>query len=308
MYSTIATRAARTRFEVRHCVGALLIGVWFSTPPGALAQDDHAAQLSDAPGPVQRRATGTATGDPNLEATIYSDVVQTVVDEYREEFESVQDGNALRTPLRALAGRIHDAVAEHLSSDVAKRRGVVQNVRDRFLGEITKLAFSPAAAETLRSLFEEAVDADFHARRQHLWSLIMCWCPREKWTRTLSGCPDACADEQKDMVERWLKRGRTSDEVIELMVAHPKGGEQVRGYLKATGVNLLGYLLPFLFLFGAAAVAVGFVLYGRTVRRDKDESGSATALEGADDAGEAGIEDDRRWGDVIEKELKEMDN
>lgn len=268
-----------------------------SAPAMSAQEDEH-----DHSAHIERVAPGP--GDPELEAELYGKLARPVVEAYREEFETVQDPRALRTPLRALAGQIYDTVAERLKDDVKNRAPVARHVREKFLAEIEKIASTPAAAAALHELMDEAVQADVDARREHLWSTIMCWCPKENFTRTLSGCPDGCAEEQKAMVTAGIDEGRTADEIVELMVADPRGGERVRGYLKATGVNRLGYLLPFLFL-GAAAIVVGFVLYGLTRRRE-GEAPPAPAS-----AGHSSTEDlseDEHWGDVVERELKEMDS
>ncbi len=287
---------------------ALLAFCAGSVPVGFAQEHDHE---HDHATPIQPTAAGP--GNPELEAAVYEELAGPVVEAYREEFRTAANPNALRTPLRAMIGDIHETVAARLVDDVANRVTVARAVREKFLASIEEIASTPATRGVLHDLFEAALEADRSSRREHLWSVLMCWCPREKWTRTLAGCPDACADEQKSMISTWVAEGRTSDEVVELMVAQPQGGEKVRGYLKATGINRLGYLLPFLF-FGAAAVVFGVVL--RRVTRKRDES-FVPPSDGGDrpdgDRSDGGrsdepSEEDKHWSDLVEKELKEMDN
>ena len=62
----------------------------------------------------------------------------------------------------------------------------------------------------------------------------------------------------------FAQRSFTEQEIVERMVAHPKGGSKVRAVPEATGTNRLGYLAPFAFL---AAAAVVLVLVLRSVIR-----------------------------------------
>ncbi len=288
---------------------AALLGFCVVAAPVGFAQEpdhdhDHTAHI---------QPTEAGPGNPELEAAIYEELARPVVEAYREEFKTAANPDALRTPLRALIGEIHETVAMRFADDVANRVTVARNVREKFLASIEEIASTPATRGVLHDLFEGALEDDRSSRREYLWSVIICWCPKEKWTRSLAGCPDGCADEQKAMIGTWISEGRTSNEVVELMVAHPNGGEKVRGYLKATGINRLGYLLPFLF-FGAAAVVFGVVL--RRVTRKRDES-FVPPSDGGDrpdgDRSDGGrsdepSEEDKHWSDLVEKELKEMDN
>lgn len=303
MQITATHRDRRIRFVPAVAFAAALLGLCATASVGVAQEHDHAHDHAS-----QVESTEAGPGNPELEAAIYEEVAAPVVEAYRSEFETLSKPESLRTPLRALVGKIYDTVAERLPDDVPNRVTVTRRIHDRFLTEIEKLASTPARREALHALFEEAKEADLTARREYLWSAIMCWCPKEKWTRTLAGCPDGCADEQKSMVSAWLSEGRTSDEVVELMVAHPKGGEKVRGYLKPTGVNRLGYVLPFLF-FAVAAVVLGLVLR-RVIRKNDEPHPSASGASGAtSDAGsDSSSDDDKHWGDLVEKELKEMDN
>ena len=288
------------RFLPAILFAAALLGFCVVAAPVAFAQEhDHE---HDHTAPIQPTEAGP--GNPELEAAIYEELARPVVEAYREEFKTAANPDRLRTPLRALIGEIHETVAARLVDDVANRMTVARNVREKFLSSIEEIASTPATRAALHDLFEDALEEDRSSRREHLWRVIMCWCPREKWTRTLAGCPDACADEQKAMVSTWVSEGRTSNEVVELMVAHPQGGEKVRGYLKATGINRLGYLLPFLF-FGAAVVVFGVVL--RRVTRKRDEP-AAPSSDGGDSPKEDPSEEDGHWGELVEKELKEMDS
>ena len=107
----------------------------------------------------------------------------------------------------------------------------------------------------------------------------------------------------EDLVTRWLDAGYTADEIVERMVAHPKGGEQVRGYLKPEGVNLLSYWLPALLFLIALVVAAVFLL--GAVRRG---SGVPVGETPSSADGATSETNSDHWGDEIEKELKEMDD
>ena len=96
------------------------------------------------------------------------------------------------------------------------------------------------------------------ARRIHkLETDINCACPRENWSRTLSHCPDACADQQKLAIRRDIDAGLTDQEIKENMrnqygskvLAAPQGGS-----------GEMVYYIPGVMLALAAVVAVGVLL------------------------------------------------
>jgi len=132
-------------------------------------------------------------------------------------------------------------------------------------------------------------------RIENLFRYILCACPRENWTRTLAGCPDGCADEQKMMVRLGVKAGKTDQEII---------AEQVRIHrtekVKAVPDSKLAHLTPYLVV-GALAIALGAALV-RSVRR-RGPSAPRKALE----APPALSREDRELADTVERDLREMD-
>ena len=112
-------KVVRHRSASRLGVAALLVlGLPIAAAPVAFAQEhdhehDHAAHV---------QPTDAGPGDPELEAAIYEELAQPVVDAYREEFKTAANPDTLRTPLRALIGRIHDTVAARLVDQEKERR------------------------------------------------------------------------------------------------------------------------------------------------------------------------------------------
>lgn len=76
---------------------------------------------------------------------------------------------------------------------------------------------------------------------------------------SLQDSPSELAGEMRDVIREQLKAGKTPDEVKQYFVQ--KYGEWILLQPKATGFNLLVYLLP------ALAVAGGLVLVWRVVRK-----------------------------------------
>ncbi len=97
------------------------------------------------------------------------------------------------------------------------------------------------------------LDSGLRRRVRDLWGTVVCACPRENWTRTLTNCPDACADPQKEEVLQQVAQGWDDDRV--LAYQRSRYGD------KAIGApdDVLTYVLPFLALAGAAMLTV-FVL------------------------------------------------
>jgi cytochrome c-type biogenesis protein CcmH/NrfF len=151
----------------------------------------------------------------------------------------------------------------------------------------------------VEALVQAARDEGIQMRRDSLLRGLVCWCPKEEWTRTVAGCAEPCADEQKELVAAWLAAGYTDVEIMDRMVAHPKGGPKVRAAPAASGTNLIGYLAPFAIL-GAAAVIVAVAL--RRVVRGRAGEVERSAVQAA-----ARSPDDDDIGERIERELREME-
>lgn len=131
-------------------------------------------------------------------------------------------------------------------------------------------------------------------RVDRLFDLVICQCPKENWTKTLNGCPDACANQQKSQIRSAIKDGKTDRQILE---------EQVRLYSPKvlsrtpaeglTGFTL--YALPFILL--AVAGAFVLVFLKAAVKPFNRPSGSAVPA----------TTEDRAIADQIERELEEME-
>ena len=127
-------------------------------------------------------------------------------------------------------------------------------------------------------------------RVRRLESHIMCGCTKENWTRTLSGCPDGCADPQKVTIRERVMNGWSDEEIMEEQVG--KYGERVRAAPK----TLWPYLLPLVMLVAGMLVAVA------VVRRSKD-SGELLHAAGSKLDDQISDEELRR----VELELEELE-
>ena len=127
-----------------------------------------------------------------------------------------------------------------------------------------------------------------------LYSQIICACPNENWTKTLAGCPDGCADRQKQMVRDGVKAGKSDAQII---------NEQVRGYgteqIRAQPDSVFSKTGPYIAL-GILGIVMGLVL-ARSVRKRGGVTPSGT-LTAAPKHG-----DDASASDQIERDLEEMD-
>jgi len=221
--------------------------------------------------------------------TVFENQVEPVIASFEQSF-ALGNGLASATnALRVLLNDVRETVAQALSDRPEERRSVLFGVRRRLESRLSELAQNEAAREGNQAAVNDAVEGELVQHREQLYTTIVCWCPKENWTRSLKGCPDGCANEQKSMIVNWLRSGLTNDEIIARLIAHPKGGEQVRG----TGKGAAGYLFPFLML------AFGSLMVGAALLRVRKPHASAKAQEsGADDA---------CWDDEIEEQLREMD-
>ncbi len=303
---------ARARFLA---LAALVGGCAVAVGPVRLAAQDRPAGGVPDSGPTHdhdhhhdgytehRVEIGTVPdGDPSAESELYGGVVAPRVDDLVGRRSGGR--SSLRNPIRSLVRTLRERSTELIADDPAKRGRVLRNVTARALTAITDGA-DDADRALVEAVLQDALDEDVRTRRGYLWQALICWCPNENWTKTLSGCPDACANEQKNLVEDWLIAGYSVEEIVNRMVAHPNGGERVRGYVRPEGIDLLSYFLPLAFFATAVAVAVAFVL--RKTRSARQAEEGQLASNGARAGGAQPREDDERWGEEIEKELKDMD-
>jgi cytochrome c-type biogenesis protein CcmH/NrfF len=202
----------------------------------------------------------------------------------------------LRQELRVLAGRIDSRAAE-LEPEPRLRKSVIRAARDALVAGLAPEGAAKADAEAAVDL---AFKEHLKARHEGLERAIMCWCKTENWTRTLAGCAEGCAEEQKGYIREWLEGGFTDEEIIARMVAHPSGGDRVRAVPEATGTNRLGYVAPFAFL--AAAACVLLLVLRRFVRPGAGDGGRAAGAEAG-----APPDDEDEISRRIERELEEME-
>jgi hypothetical protein len=134
------------------------------------------------------------------------------------------------------------------------------------------------------------------ARMERLFGLIICACPREGWTKTLSGCPDGCADPQKGAVRAAMRAGQSDEQILAAQEA--RHGPRVLARASAEGASgLTLYLGPFVVL---AVLATLVILLLRRLTRGLPDPAAAPASRKPDASDEA-------WGRRIEKELESMD-
>ena len=220
---------------------------------------------------------------------------------WKGKLASPKAKESLRTPLRALMGDIESWVGSNVR-EVGERRPVILAARDALAaGLAIELGGGGPRSEDPRALADSLVKGavkeytDF--RTDRLERSIICWCPNENWTRTLAGCGEGCAEEQKKLVKDWVEEGCTDEEIMRRMEEHPKGGPRTRAVPLLTGTNWFAYVFPFL-LFGAAVTLVAVVL--RRVTGQRKPAGPHVS-----EAAPAALDPD--WDQKIEEELKELE-
>ncbi len=147
----------------------------------------------------------------------------------------------------------------------------------------------------------EDLTADERRRVLRLETLIVCKCPRENWTKSLAGCPDGCALEQKMQVRRAVKEGKTDSEILDDQVR--RYGVQVLARAPASGWSGFAiYVLPFLLLFALAGLMA--IVLSRSLRKPASEPPAPvpSAVSASGDQ-----ESDREIEREIDRELEEMD-
>lgn len=70
---------------------------------------------------------------------------------------------------------------------------------------------------------EEGIDE----RYRRLTGLLVCACPDENWTRTLHGCPDGCANPQKEELRALLVADKSDADIL-AFVSRKLGREGAR--------------------------------------------------------------------------------
>jgi cytochrome c-type biogenesis protein CcmH/NrfF len=136
-------------------------------------------------------------------------------------------------------------------------------------------------------------------RIELLFQQVMCKCPREDWSKTLAGCPDGCAEQQKAEIRAAVKAGKKDDQII---------AEQVGRYgreARARPDSLLAHWGPYLAL--AACGILALLALSRALRPAKPvpEAVSVAAAPPAETV--TASEDERRLEEEVERDLREMD-
>ena len=215
--------------------------------------------------------------------------------------------------LRAFVGRLENWLGVHVE-DIRKRRQIREAARSELFSRLSERLASAGVDDSVtraRAMVDVAVEGDHARRRDYLLINLLCWCPRAacNFTRTVAGCPDPCAKEQKDFVDSWLEESLTDTEIFDRMVAHDKGGMRVLAAPHVVGAQRIGFYLP-LAIAAVAAVGVGLLLV-RIVARGRAQASSSGVVgsAGNSDAGaaEAGA-DTARFDEEVERDLKEMDD
>lgn len=175
------------------------------------------------------------------------------------------------------------------------------------------LPLAAPAAEEEKEMAEPAAASGHGVRAKHfdpgdftpeereridrLFFRVICKCPRENWSKTLAGCPDACADPQKNEIRAGVKAGQTDAQIL---------AEQVQKYgprVLAIPKSLLASLVPYIVLLILAVFVL--VLLGRSIRPAAKSSGDAARRAGSAEADLSA--EDRKIADAVERDLEELD-
>lgn len=116
---------------------------------------------------------------------------------------------------------------------------------------------------------------------------IMCACIKENWSRTLSNCPDGCADPQKQEIREMVRSDATEAAIYQFMIN--KYGPKVR----STPPGILKYLLPSLIFVVGFAIAWAAAASWRTRDRTEPPPKQRSAVDATERA-------------EIERELEEL--
>lgn len=262
---------------------------------GSLLAGAILVQMTLASSAVAQAASPGAPGAADTKA-IEDTLIVPFVERTKESLGSGSDGADWLPTMRVLLGEI-EALAASRSADVARRRSAVEAAREALISRLAASMGEPDGRARALKLVTSAEKKHLDMRISRLHQGLLCWCLKENWTRTLQGCPDGCADPQKNLIMTWIREGYTDEEIIQKMVDHPLGGPKVRALPEAEGWNLVAYWLPF--ALGAGGIALVAVCLFRFVRPRRRRGVAA--------AEPASSEDDES-SERIEKELREMES
>jgi cytochrome c-type biogenesis protein CcmH/NrfF len=216
-----------------------------------------------------------------IDAGDESERVDILADLWSEIFSEVAERNRGRAAVRS-----RRSVLEAARASLVTRLAVTLAGGGTLGGESGR-----AEAERLVALAQEKTRA---LRRQRLLDSFLCKCPEEDWTRTVAGCWQPCANEQKAWVDAWIDEGYTDDEIAERMV-EAAGTDKVLVVPR----SWLSSLTPYWILAGASVfVALVLVSARRRSRRaqapESPEHSRAAAVAAGDTEIEARLEDELR--------------
>jgi len=265
--------------------------------------DAHRGGAAGAPTPgAEEVARADPPAIPAEMEEAKSNLVDPFLARWKGKLGSARGVDSIRPGLRRILTDIERwALARHGElRDVPQRRSLARALREILVSGLAAELGGPGGDGAVRAaaVVSAAGDANRTARIEALYRGLMCWCPNEDWTRTLAGCTESCADEQKAMVQRGVDEGLSDEEIIQQMVNHPRGGPRVRAIPETTGTNLLGFVLPVVF-FAVGVIVVIAALIGLSRHRGGPSPPLGKKL--------PETEEDRVWSERIEKELKEME-
>ena len=151
-------------------------------------------------------------------------------------------------------------------------------------------------ADAARPLVERAEERLRNRRRIRLLDGLLCKCPNEKWTRSLSGCWEPCRDAQVMWVDEWLALGHSDAEVIANMVERVGTPHVVR-----VERSWVSKWTPYFIFAAAGAFVVGTLAF--LVRRGRSAVTTAPASSGAANDGADSALDAR-----LEAELRQLED
>lgn len=202
---------------------------------------------------------------------------------FSTQLPSTHDARRMLTPLLLLAAL---AVSSPLPAQNARQQEQARN----------RLRAAHSSSPTVG--FDDSHFTDEQRKQIYrLEALIMCACKKENWSKTLKGCPDGCADEQKQEVRHLVTEGQSDEAVLNFMVT--KYSAQARAAPLLQGTGLWSYLFPFLSL-GIAGIVVIVVMFRWHRNAQRRNAGAAAG------AGSVGVVSDAEMA-AVEKELEELE-
>jgi cytochrome c-type biogenesis protein CcmH len=141
-----------------------------------------------------------------------------------------------------------------------------------------------------------ADDAQTTAREREIEDNLIAPCC---WTQPVSQHYSEAADQIRKEVHEMVAAGKSRDEILDYYVA--KYGERILATPRARGFNRLVYVLPW------AALILGALILAAIFRRFRAQTPAAPqhAAAAADTSGP--LAPDSRYLDIIEKEMKDLD-